>query len=434
MQTWKPGVSYVKGNIVIAGNDLWVANKPNVNSPPVNGSVDWTVVVGNNDAAQAVAWLTENFNYFADDKLAIGAVDYAVNGSDTADYQADVVRKAGKQLFQAWDGSPQFTIGGLEGAQNYLFTEGALNNFGPVLTAEGLDTNIDVNVAGKGTGGVYFYNGTGYILSLVDDGTGLGMSNYLSISGAASTADPKISSNRGVIVNAASGQELNVTAGGHTMFKSRRLSGTTTDRYWTLSGGTDYARITVEGTATNASGYFAAKGTGGHFFASTGGTLVTMDTNGQNAGIVNGIMLRGTLTGSHPVIRALGETNIGLTIGPMSGGTGSLRLEVPNVINRFLVTGVTFNTPVTGFSITISDTVAELHLTPAGTLTTGTIVMPAAPYDGQTVTVSTTETVTGLTVSPNSGQTVSGVPTTITAQTPFAMRYRTSTTQWRRVI
>ncbi len=333
--------------------------------------------------------------------------------------------------YMASDGSTQFRIEPVTLAVNYIQCQGAITGAGPSFSAQGGDTNVDMNVAAKGTGGVYFGNGYGTMFTVLD--AGVEVSNQLSVSGAASGADPKLSSTRGVIINGAASQELNFTINDQTMFKARRLTGTTTDRHWTLSGGTDQARLTVEGTAGNASGIISAKGTGNVVVTSGGGTLLTIDPNSQSSGIVNSVLLRGALTGSPATIRGFGETDASLLLGPKSGEAGTLQLEVANFVNRLIVTGVTFNTPTTGFSITISDTVAELHLTPAGTLASGTITLPAAPYNGQTVTVSTTQTVTALTVSPNSGQSVSGAPTTITAATPFTMRYRTSTTQWRRV-
>ncbi len=98
-------------------------------------------------------------------------------------------------------------------------------------------------------------------------------------------------------------------------------------------------------------------------------------------------------------------------------------------------------TPLTGFSKTITPTVAGgsvlLILSPAGTIATGTIVLPsiaaATVADRQEVLVTTTNTVTTLTVNA-AGTTVVGVPTTITAATPFKMRYDAVTSAWYRVV
>lgn len=62
--------------------------------------------------------------------------------------------------------------------------------------------------------------------------------------------------------------------------------------------------------------------------------------------------------------------------------------------------------PLTGFSITIANNVNYLILDPAGTLATGTITMPAAPMDGQDVTVSTSKAIISITINGNTGQTM----------------------------
>jgi hypothetical protein len=90
-------------------------------------------------------------------------------------------------------------------------------------------------------------------------------------------------------------------------------------------------------------------------------------------------------------------------------------------------------TPTTGFSITIANYTSTLILNPAGTLASGTITMPASPIDGQIVQVSSSQTVTALTVSPNTGQTLSGAPTTITATAGFRYIYNLSGTNWYRI-
>ena len=90
-------------------------------------------------------------------------------------------------------------------------------------------------------------------------------------------------------------------------------------------------------------------------------------------------------------------------------------------------------TPTTGFSITIGNATTTTLLTPAGTLASGTITMPAAPVDGQIVRVLSSHTVTALTVSPNTSQSVSGAPTMITSTTPFSMIYDLASTTWYRM-
>lgn len=80
----------------------------------------------------------------------------------------------------------------------------------------------------------------------------------------------------------------------------------------------------------------------------------------------------------------------------------------------------------TGFSVTVSPPVAgvsvHLLLTPLAGYAAGTVVLPAAPGDGQEVVVTSTQAVTTLTVSGN-GATVNGAPSTLAASGFFRLRY-----------
>lgn len=89
--------------------------------------------------------------------------------------------------------------------------------------------------------------------------------------------------------------------------------------------------------------------------------------------------------------------------------------------------------PTTGFSQTINNNVAALILKPAGTLATGTITMPSTPVDGQVVTISTSQTITALTLNGNTGQTVIGAITTLTAAAPASYKYVLTDASWYRV-
>jgi hypothetical protein len=90
-------------------------------------------------------------------------------------------------------------------------------------------------------------------------------------------------------------------------------------------------------------------------------------------------------------------------------------------------------TPTTGFSITIDNWINALILTPAGTLATGTVTMCAAPVDGMEASISTSQTITGLTVSPNGGQTIVGAPTTLAAGSGCKFLYDTGSARWLRL-
>lgn len=89
--------------------------------------------------------------------------------------------------------------------------------------------------------------------------------------------------------------------------------------------------------------------------------------------------------------------------------------------------------PTTGFTNTIANTTSYYILEPAGTLATGTLTMPASPVNEQVVTVTSTQTITALTHSPNTGQTLKGALTTIAVDGNASWIYRTANTTWYRV-
>ena len=89
--------------------------------------------------------------------------------------------------------------------------------------------------------------------------------------------------------------------------------------------------------------------------------------------------------------------------------------------------------PTTGFTNTIANTTSYYILEPTGTLATGTLTMPASPVNEQVVTIASTQIITALTHSPNTGQTLKGALTTIAVDGNASWIYRTANTTWYRV-
>lgn len=92
-----------------------------------------------------------------------------------------------------------------------------------------------------------------------------------------------------------------------------------------------------------------------------------------------------------------------------------------------------FNTPVTGFSYIVPSGVVGTIFTPAGTLLTGTITMPASPVDGMTITLSSMQAITTITLSPNTGQSILSAITTFALGASASYIFRSSNTTWHRV-
>jgi hypothetical protein len=92
-----------------------------------------------------------------------------------------------------------------------------------------------------------------------------------------------------------------------------------------------------------------------------------------------------------------------------------------------------FQSPATGFTYVVPSGVVGVALTPATTLATGTITMPASPADGMTVNISSSQIITALTVNANTGQSIINAITTLALGGSAAYLYRLSNTTWYRV-
>ena len=83
----------------------------------------------------------------------------------------------------------------------------------------------------------------------------------------------------------------------------------------------------------------------------------------------------------------------------------------------------------TGFTYTFAAGTQVLVMNPAGTLATGTITMPASPADGMTITFSTSQQITALTMAGN-GASINNAVTFLPAKTAVAYVYRATGTTW----
>lgn len=90
-------------------------------------------------------------------------------------------------------------------------------------------------------------------------------------------------------------------------------------------------------------------------------------------------------------------------------------------------------TPTTAQSIVIGNSTNIYIVNPAGTLAALTITMPAAPSDKQILKISTSQIITSLTLSANSGQTILNVPTTFILGGFAGFIYIAANTKWYRI-
>lgn len=95
-----------------------------------------------------------------------------------------------------------------------------------------------------------------------------------------------------------------------------------------------------------------------------------------------------------------------------------------------LDTAVNYQTPTTGFSITLGNEDWHVILDPAGSLASGTITMPADPWDGQIVNIRSSQVITSVTILPNTGQFVIGQPNSFAQGGGTEAVYKASDTTW----
>ena len=86
----------------------------------------------------------------------------------------------------------------------------------------------------------------------------------------------------------------------------------------------------------------------------------------------------------------------------------------------------------TGFSVTISAVNTWLVLTPVAGYAAGTLVLPAGT-DKAEILVNCTQSVTTLTITPATGDTVTGAPTSLSANDSFRLRYDGVADVWYKV-
>jgi hypothetical protein len=89
-------------------------------------------------------------------------------------------------------------------------------------------------------------------------------------------------------------------------------------------------------------------------------------------------------------------------------------------------------------SVTLGSSVGQynvetISLYPAGVIATFTVVFPNYAYEGQSLNIYTSNTITALTLTPGSGQTITGTVTTLAANASVSYAYSTSGAGWWRV-
>jgi hypothetical protein len=173
------------------------------------------------------------------------------------------------------------------------------------------------------------------------------------------------------------------------------------------STGTSQASITASGAGANQDLVLTPAGTGAVY---------------TNKAQIAGGSIDGTTIGTN-VAAAGSFTTLAASGAASFSGTASFGGGLADA-------GMLVQTPVSGFAIVLQAGVTTLQLTPAGILASGSITLPPTPVNGQWLFISSTQTITALTLTPATGQSVLGAPGKLQAYAEIVLQYQRSASRW----
>ena len=237
----------------------------------------------------------------------------SAQGSDT-NVNLFVSTKGTGALVVNTAGGYQFTVVNTSSSVNWLEAKGGATGSGPQVSAVGTDTNIDLNVTAKGTGGIRLNVGTA--------------SKYTYVSYDAST--------NAQLVGAANTANLGIYATGGGSIRFYTATGLLEEQLRIAQTASAVNYVQVTGAVTGGNPAISTQGSDSNIglgLASKGVAAVASITNGKvqfdvfgGASAVNYIRAAGANTGFGPVLQVLGsDTNIPLVLQPK--GTGALQAQ-----------------------------------------------------------------------------------------------------------
>ena len=281
----------------------------------------------------------------------------SVQGSDAARGLV-IATKAGGNLFLASSGGTytQFAVSGGNNAVNYLQVAGTTATNAPILSSQGTDTNIDLNIITKGTGNTKFQTANGTQLVVADAGAGQNSVNYLQVQGS-NTANAIIISSQGADANVSmvhvtkgngsfdiqtSGTGVVALSNGGTVTAITRTAtggSYTTPPTWSASIPTTAGGVQSTGTTTLGLAVLptiAGGGTGytvGDVLTFVGGTFTTAATltvTTVSGGVITAVVT--SLIGAYSIIPSnpisvTGGTGTGATFNASSWGVATLTIS-----------------------------------------------------------------------------------------------------------
>jgi hypothetical protein len=312
-------------------------------------------------------------------------------------------------------------------AVNYLSFTPAATGAGPSVAAAGSDTNVDLNLAAKGTGAVRFFSNGAEKARITSDGKlGIGTTTPTealdvvgnitasgTINGVAFTSTGGFQLGDGTVAEPslaftaatgtgffrpATGTALGLAVGGTNALRLNAVASAVNYLSATNAATGNGPTLTATGTDTNVDFNLASTGTGSVLLKTGGGTQFGV-TNTATA--VNHLSVTGAATTGTPTLAAVGaDTDVGLNVATQGNGAINLATAGTGAIN--LSTGggkqlAVLNTATADRNLTITGGVSGSSTNPTiGTsggnlaLSSATGVVSVAGTAGFVVPVGTT--------------------------------------------
>jgi hypothetical protein len=290
-----------------------------------------------------------------------------VAGSDTnVDFRLRTQGTGAYQFDTGSNNNTQFRVADTSSAVNYAQTTGAATGSGPTLSARGTDTNVDFNIASKGSGSVNFATSGGTQFRVLNTGA---VNNYIAVTGQ-SNASPGL-----WVAGASTDIGLNISSkgAGQINFQTNTF-GSTQFSIANISSAVNYIQVT--GNSTTNAPAISAQGSDAAInlvLAPKNGYLNVYSNNGSQfrvtpvASAVNFLQATGASTNNEPILSAQGsDADIALAL--QSKGAGAIDLATGsggvNISNGTTVTSITRS--VAGSNYTTAPLVAISAPTQSG--------------------------------------------------------------------
>ena len=288
-----------------------------------------------------------------------GRVSVAAQGTDT-NVGLDLAAKGSGTVALLSNGANAVVASNPASAVNNVLVSGAATAGRVSLAAQGTDTNVGVNLAGKGTGTVALQANSANSLVATNPASAV---NNLQASGSATGVAPQLSA-QGTDTNI--GLQLAAKGTGAVQLMTRSAVG-----FELSAPGTPINSLRVNAAATGGRIGVVAQGTDtniGLDVASKGTGTVALQANGASALVatnpvsaVNNVQVSGSATGAATQISAQG-TDANVTLQLAGKGTGTVQSTVPFQLPSFTVATVPAAASYTGCLIYVSNGTANKRL------------------------------------------------------------------------